>query len=108
MPLAFPYESPFYMGLLCGRAGRLTAENGGFGPGQYVVLTFVMVNYIAPVSKTWRMLGRERGRTWGIYCHSQMKLIEKAEAVAALRGRLRRGPSVILPPSFSFICRVTV
>ena len=24
------------MVLLCGRAGRLTAENGGFRPGQYL------------------------------------------------------------------------
>jgi ATP-binding cassette subfamily D (ALD) protein 3 len=68
---------------------RLYGWRMAAAPFAYVVLTFVMVNYIAPVSKTWRMLGRERGRTWGIYCHSQMKLIEKAESVAALRGRVR-------------------
>jgi hypothetical protein len=33
--LAFSYENPICMGLLYGRAGRLTAENGGFGPGQF-------------------------------------------------------------------------
>ena len=32
--LAFPYKNPFCMALLHGRAGRLTAENGGFRPGQ--------------------------------------------------------------------------
>jgi hypothetical protein len=32
--LAFPYENPFCMRLLYGRAGRLTAQNGGFRPGQ--------------------------------------------------------------------------
>ena len=33
-PSRFPYENPFCMGLLYGRAGRLTAKNGGFRPGQ--------------------------------------------------------------------------
>ena len=33
-PLAFSYENPFCMGILYGRAGRLTVENGGFRPGQ--------------------------------------------------------------------------
>jgi hypothetical protein len=32
--LAFSYENPFCMGLLYGRAGRLTAFFGGFGPGS--------------------------------------------------------------------------
>jgi hypothetical protein len=31
-PFAFSYESPFCTGLLCGRAGRLTARNSGFRP----------------------------------------------------------------------------
>ena len=31
---AFSYENPFCMGLLYGRAGRLTAKNGGFRRGQ--------------------------------------------------------------------------
>jgi hypothetical protein len=34
--LAFSYENPFCVGLLYGRAGRLTAENGGFRPGQSI------------------------------------------------------------------------
>ena len=33
-PLAFPYENTFCMGLLYGRTGRLTTENGDFRPGQ--------------------------------------------------------------------------
>jgi hypothetical protein len=33
-PLAFSYENPFCIGLLYGRTGRLTAENGGFRLGQ--------------------------------------------------------------------------
>jgi hypothetical protein len=32
--LAFPYENPFCMALLYGRAGRLTTLFGGFRPGQ--------------------------------------------------------------------------
>ena len=32
---AFSHESPFCMGLSCGRAGRLTALFGGFRPGQW-------------------------------------------------------------------------
>jgi hypothetical protein len=32
---AFPYENPFRMGLLYGRAGRLTGLFGGFRPGQW-------------------------------------------------------------------------
>jgi hypothetical protein len=32
--LAFSYENPFCMGILYGRAGRLTAIFGGFRPGQ--------------------------------------------------------------------------
>ena len=31
-PVAFPYGNRFCMGLLYGRAGRLTAENGGGSP----------------------------------------------------------------------------
>jgi hypothetical protein len=33
--LAFSYGNPFCMGLLYGRAGRLTALFGGFRPGQW-------------------------------------------------------------------------
>jgi hypothetical protein len=33
-PLAFPTVNRFSMALLRGRAGRLTAKNGGFRPGQ--------------------------------------------------------------------------
>ena len=33
-PVAFSYGDPFCMGLLYGRAGRLTPQNGGFRPGQ--------------------------------------------------------------------------
>jgi hypothetical protein len=36
-PYLFPYENQFCMGLLYGRAGRLTAEKGGFWPGQSVI-----------------------------------------------------------------------
>jgi hypothetical protein len=35
-PLAFFYVNRFCMGLLHGRAGRLTAENGGFRSGQWL------------------------------------------------------------------------
>ena len=35
-PLAFSYVHRFSMALLYGRAGRLTAKNGGFRPGQYL------------------------------------------------------------------------
>jgi hypothetical protein len=34
IPSRFPMKSPFRMGLLCWRAGRLNTENGGFRPGQ--------------------------------------------------------------------------
>ena len=34
MPFAFSYGNPFCMVFLYGRAGHLTAENGGFRPGQ--------------------------------------------------------------------------
>jgi hypothetical protein len=37
--LVFSYENSFYMGLLRGRAGRLTAQNGGFRPGQSTSLS---------------------------------------------------------------------
>jgi hypothetical protein len=33
-PAALPYANRFWMGLLYGRAGRLTAQNGGFRRGQ--------------------------------------------------------------------------
>ena len=61
----------------------------GLAPYAYVVTAFMFTDYITPVMKTWRPLGRERGRTWGIYCNAQMKLIEKAESVAALDGGVR-------------------
>ena len=61
----------------------------GLAPYVYLAVSFAFVDYITPVRKTWRPLGRERGRTWGIYCHGQMKLIEKAESVAALNGSER-------------------
>ena len=32
--LAFPIANRFSMAVFHGRAGRLTAKNGGFGPGQ--------------------------------------------------------------------------
>ena len=35
-------------------------------PFAYVSASFVVVEFIAPVSKTWRALGRERGRTWAV------------------------------------------
>jgi hypothetical protein len=40
--LSVPQRSanPFCMGLLCGRAGRLTAKNGGFRPGQFEPLGY--------------------------------------------------------------------
>jgi hypothetical protein len=34
VPLAFPYASPFCMGILHGRAGGFTAPFGGCRPGQ--------------------------------------------------------------------------
>jgi hypothetical protein len=41
--IAFSYENPFCMGLLYGRAGRLTAENGGFRPGQSLDIPFYAI-----------------------------------------------------------------
>jgi hypothetical protein len=35
--LSVSYENPFCMGLLYGRPGCLTAENGGFRPGQFQI-----------------------------------------------------------------------
>jgi hypothetical protein len=68
----------------------------GLAPYGYIITSFMFVDYITPVMKTWRPLGRERGRTWGVYCNSQMKLIEKAESVAALNGAVRASTPAII------------
>ena len=44
MAFAFPYENYFCVGLLYGRTGRLTVENGGFRPGQCCTTFWIKFN----------------------------------------------------------------
>ena len=56
MQLAFSYVNRFCVALWYGRAGRLTAENGGFRPGQvaakpFLIFLVVMVFVYPTVTK---------------------------------------------------------
>jgi hypothetical protein len=51
--LAFSYENPFCMGLLYGRTGRLSAQNGGFRP------VFSLSDYASVLLFIWRFV-------WGV------------------------------------------
>jgi ABC-type uncharacterized transport system fused permease/ATPase subunit len=55
-------------------------------PYAYLGTAFVVVDFIAPVMKTWRRLGRFRGQSWGDYRFALTRLGLQAESVASLKG----------------------
>ena len=81
------------MGLLYGCAGRLTAKNGGFWPGQYAALLGAVAN----------------GGVWQgarVLSGASVEIIKERTGLDGGRqGRLRRGNSVILILQFSFVWR---
>ena len=74
---AFSYENLVCTGLLCGRAGRLTAQNGGSRPGQLANPTGVRSSTSrcrrGPVSPR---VGASRGvRGEGVHCDTAAALL---------------------------------
>lgn len=59
-----------------------------FAAAPYIYLfgSFLMVDYIAPVTKTWREIGRFRGESWGMYRFAVTKVDLQSESIASLKG----------------------
>ena len=49
-------------------------------------MIFLVVDFIAPVMKTWREIGRFRGESWGLYRFAISKVDLQSESIASLKG----------------------
>ena len=63
-----------------------TVPSDAVAPYAYLTASFIIVDYLAPVMKTWRRLGRFRGQSWGDYRFALTRLGIQAESVASLKG----------------------
>ena len=55
-------------------------------PYAYLLTSFVIVDFLAPVMKTWRRNGMNRGQSWADYRFQLTRLGLQAESVASLKG----------------------
>jgi hypothetical protein len=91
---AFPTVNRFYMALLHGRAGRLTAENGGFRPGQWWFFVIPSQFYLVWIFENC---------LWSVVFPSMLaEMYGDADKmfVAAVTGTISRGPYRVIhaPP----------
>ena len=65
---------------------RLFGWRYAIAPYAYLAAATAVVDFIAPVIKTWRRLGRLRGQSWGSYRFALTRLGLQAESIASLKG----------------------
>ena len=125
-PVAFSTVNRSCVGLLCGGAGRLTAKNGlpARADGESGALR-PHAECMVPIGNAARHLAVHRDgkhvSTASLYLvtpllaegSAQIYVDEEAGAMVTAHdfdaaARLRRGYFVILPPLFSFVCRIPV
>jgi hypothetical protein len=80
------------MARLYGRAGRLTAKNGGLRPGQ-------LPDPLPTPAMSGGLLAMWRG--W-------WDTLGRYDETMEIWGRLRRGHFVIMPPRISFVWRIPI
>jgi hypothetical protein len=102
------------MAFLYERAGRLTAKNGGFRPGQVMDLHSGVSDPSHVQGTSFEDYTAAR-RLLNVRYTAAPRRLEGGSCTAVtfdlhapLNGQLRRGPSVIIPSSLSFIWRITV
>lgn len=65
---------------------RVFGYKFALAPYAYLFFSFVIVDFLAPVMKTWRRNGRNRGQSWADYRFQLTRLGLQAESVASLKG----------------------
>ena len=51
-------------------------------PYIYLFGSFGVVDFLAPVMKTWRRNGKFRGKSWGLYRNALTRIMLQSESVA--------------------------